>query len=180
MSRKLCISKTPIREAFKRLESESLIQILPRRGTYVSTYGIEDINEIYYIREILEGLAARLASQILNEDDFVRLHILVEKANQAALAKEIIEFSYFDSSFHLMFVQKCGSNRLMKIYGNIYDLVQIVRLQFLHLPLENTRLYKEHLDIISALESRSPDQAEEVVRRHLRRVKDGIMDKIKK
>ncbi|HZK53809.1 MAG TPA: GntR family transcriptional regulator [Desulfosporosinus sp.] len=175
LSSVLGISTTPIREAIKRLEVEGLIQIIPRVGAYVSKFSEKDVVDTYNLREMLEGFAGKLSCSLLKEEDFEHLQILVTKAREAARAKAIIPYSANASDFHLYIVEKCGNERLITFYKNIYSLIKIIRYQNLQLPNDIDVDFKEHINIINVLQNENPEKVEYFLREHVRGVKERIL-----
>ncbi len=171
LSELLGVSPTPIKDALFRLAGEGLVEIAPRRGTYVKDVTLEDIHEILQIRIILETAAVQAIATSLTDEQIGRFEELFRqmisfKAGESDQAgyKAYMER---DSEFHLLFFEILGNQRLLSIYRNLNAHIQIVRFRLLDRRGKHVTTDQEHAMILEALRERNPDKAKEAVRRHL-------------
>jgi DNA-binding GntR family transcriptional regulator len=171
LSEMLGVSHTPIKDALFRLAGEGLVEIAPRKGTYVKDVTLEDIHEILQVRLILEtevvgAIAAGLTDeQLLQFTGLYGQMISVRVGeNDVASYKAYMEH---DSEFHLLFFQILGNQRLLNIYRNLNAHIQIVRFRLLDRRGKNVTTDQEHANILEALRERNPEKAREAVRQHL-------------
>jgi len=171
LSEMLGVSPTPIKDALFRLAGEGLVEIAPRKGTYVKDVTLEDIHEILQTRIILETAAVETISASLTDEHLHRFEELFRQMisfnvgeNDVASYKSYMER---DSEFHLLFFQILGNQRLLSIYRNLNAHIQIVRFRLLDKRGKNVTTDQEHAKILEALRERNPEKAKDAVRRHL-------------
>lgn len=163
----LGISKTPIKLGIAKLEQEGLVDIIPRRGSYVIALTREDIKEIFLLREVLEGLAARLAIQHLSNDDIDRLKQIQSDINGDADVSDIQQHIRFDDRFHGTIIQAAGHRLLTESLNPILNKIEIVKYRTAVSVDRRAETVREHSAIIKALEDRDENAAESAMRRHL-------------
>jgi len=170
---RLNVSRTPIREALNQLSKEGLVEIIPRKGTYVRRWTLEEALEILLLREVLEGLAARLATEHLNPQDLEQLESYLESYRRGE-----IRYTESDRRFHEHIVTACGMKRLQEIIRNLHDSMQMIKA--LKASFESPRRIEqslaEHRRIIEALRSGDPDQVEQAMRDNFRRTRRFIKE----
>jgi DNA-binding GntR family transcriptional regulator len=171
LSEMLGVSHTPIKDALFRLAGEGLVEIAPRKGTYVKDVTLEDIHEILQVRLILETEAVGAITAGLTDEQLSRFTGLYGQMisvrvgeNDVANYKAYMEH---DSEFHLLFFQILGNQRLLNIYRNLNAHIQIVRFRLLDRRGKNVTTDQEHERILEALRERDPGKAKEAVRQHL-------------
>ena len=109
------ISRTPLREAFRVLEKQGLVEILPRRGTFVKRITRQDIEENFPVRAILEGLAARLAYENLRDKDINEMEEVIEYMEEAVQRKDFIDYAKNHIVFHEIFINASGNETLIAL-----------------------------------------------------------------
>jgi DNA-binding GntR family transcriptional regulator len=134
------ISRGPVREAFAELEKEGLIVTNPRKGTYVKSFSLKDIEEIYTLRAILEGYAVSLAFDRLQEQDLEYLHELLKQITEMAGKKDVIEVARLNMQFHRKILELSNHKRL-------YDTWQSLLAQTQMLSAMTTEYYTNLIDI---------------------------------
>ena len=171
LSELLGVSPTPIKDALFKLAGEGLVEIAPRKGTYVKDVTLEDIHEILKVRIILETAAVEAITAGLTDEQLSRFSGLYGEMISVK-GGENDETSYKaymerDSEFHLLFFQILGNQRLLNIYRNLNAHIQIVRFRLLDRRGKNVTTDQEHARILEALRERNPEKAKEAVRQHL-------------
>src|SRR5262245_21752528 len=96
----LGISRTPVREAIRRLQSEGLVESSPSRGVAVAQVSVEDVENAYLVLEVLEGLAGRLAAERLTDEGAAGLRRLMAQLQEAATAADLERWTQLDAEFH--------------------------------------------------------------------------------
>lgn len=173
---KLGVSRTPIKEALQRLESEGLVQIRPRRGTFVISIDPQEVEDTWEIRRVLETYAAERILDKASAADFARLREIVDELEGLYPETDVLEvvekIITLDHVFHTLFVSLAGNKRLSEIYDTIGHFVQLVRVQqiFMHSDLELARF--EHHEILSALDHRDSPALIRAVDEHITLSKD--------
>jgi DNA-binding GntR family transcriptional regulator len=169
LSKELKTSKTPIREALQQLEKEGFVENIPGKGSFVSRISFQDIREMFEIREILEG---EVAKRMITKADPGKLKTLRDKFISSENANGRSTTSHFKSGdeIHTFIIEALGNNRLMEIYRRLQDHVDRNRVYFFgqsH-PGRPEESFREHLEILDALEAQDPLRAEQAVRNHLK------------
>ncbi|MDD2897769.1 MAG: GntR family transcriptional regulator [Desulfuromonadaceae bacterium] len=160
------ISRTPIREAFRQLESEGYLTVIPRRGAVVSELSPKDIEEFYAIKSIMEGYAARLACVRFTEKDLDRLQATNDKLAELARIGDIKHFFKVHSDFHEQFIKASNNEKLYELIAGLVTKFQRLRFTSLNLPGRMLVSVQEHEKIIDAFRKRDADLAEALVRKN--------------
>ncbi|MCL4371271.1 MAG: GntR family transcriptional regulator, partial [Chloroflexi bacterium] len=160
LAQRLGVSRTPVREALRRLGQEGLVQTLPKKGTIIAGITIGDIREVFQIRLALEPLAARLATENFPREEISRLragHVPPTPPRTGIVA------DYLD--LHACIRRHCGNERLRSILELLnLDVSRVLGTANVH---HQMRSLEHHLRIIDALESRDGAAAEESMRDHI-------------
>lgn len=166
----LGVSRTPIREALQRLADENLISLTPHKGAIVTSVSIDDCQDIFRIRESLEGLAAALCATRMPSEQMESLKLEYDRlAAQAPDEKRMVAFG---KALHSALQESNGSRRLIRLLRLLrqeHDRVGLFQLQ------ASGRIrdaFAEHGEILAALQRREPSTAEAAMRRHVRRSAD--------
>ncbi len=146
----LGISRTPIREAFRQLESEGFISVTPRKGAVVSPITDKDVNEFYAIKSLLEGFAAKTACTKLAQKDIKRLESLNSQMGRCAEKSDVKGFFKLDNQFHDIFLKACGNEKLCAMVYQLVQQFERFRITALSVPGRMTVSVKQHRDIIEA------------------------------
>lgn len=159
------ISRTPIREAIRQLESEGLISVIPRKGAIVASISPQDISNFYELKMILEGHAARLAAKNLTENDLTKMETVNRQIEAASAKKNLSRVLDLHNEFHEIFLHACGNDKLHAIVQNLVMQFQRFRL----IPAMPGRIkgsIRQHTEIIEAFRRKDAARAEELVRKN--------------
>ncbi len=177
------VSRGPLREAISRLEGRKLIVRVPNLGPRVASFSGEDLLNVLVIRESLEGLAARLACLAITDAELAALRRLLSEHSRQ---KGILEGTGYyqeskDFDFHFHIIQASRNERLISILcDDLYDLLRLYRYKFSQAPGRAKDAFWEHNQILTALESRNPDLAEAVMKKHLATARKHIELSVRK
>jgi len=160
------ISRTPIREAFRQLESEGYLTVIPRRGAVVSEFSQKDVEEFYAIKSILEGYAARRACEKLTEKELGRLQAVNDRLAELAEHNDIKTFFRVHGDFHDMFIKAADNEKLRELISSLVTRFQRLRLMSLSLPGRMRISVQEHEKIIEAFRNKDAETAETLVRKN--------------
>lgn len=162
------VSRTPVREALQRLESNEFVIARPRKGLVVKGLSEEDLVEIFQIREALEGMAARLAARNARPGDIAALENLVDEM-ESVKDRDTNRLRELTGEFHLR-VARCADNtRLHRMIQELQDRVRQFGDSTLFLPDRASEALREHRNLLAAIRDGDGDGAEELVRTHRRR-----------
>ena len=171
------VSRGPLREAIRRLESRKLVEREVHVGTRVASLSFTDLIEIYYVREALEGQAARLAAERMGDQEVAGLYqLLAQHEQQQDLREDTAYFQReFDLDFHYRIIQGSHNQTLIRmLIGELYHLVRMYRYQFSTTANRPQKALHEHRRIVEAIESRDAEMAELLMRRHIGRARENI------
>ena len=160
------ISRTPIREAFRQLESEGYLTVIPRKGAVVTAFSSRDVEEFYAIKSILEGYAARCACDKLSDKDIEKLDAINEKLRQMADGGDVRNFFRIHNDFHDLFIRASENEKLQELISTLVNKFKRLRVASLSLPGRMHISVQEHEKIIEAFRKRNADLAEKLVRKN--------------
>src|SRR5512136_799218 len=158
------ISRTPIREAFRQLESEGYLTVFPRKGAVVVSFSQRDIEEFYAIKSILEGYAARRACEKLTPREMDKLQTINDRLALLAEEGDVKQFFKVHNSFHDLFVKAADNGKLTELITGLVGRFQRLRIASLSIPGRMEFSVKEHQKIIDAFKNKDADLAESLVR----------------
>lgn len=181
LSEKMNVSRTPIREAIKRLADDGLVKVEPRRGAYVANISIKDMLDVFEVREDMEGFVAKLAAQRINEEEKEELRKIASEYEEALSKTEdkenIIEL---DEKFHNYIVSCCGNETL----SELVKYVQELSLRFRYLYYNDYSLYEstaeQHNRIMEAINSGRAEEARTEADAHVKALKEFVFELGKK
>ncbi len=166
LAKELSVSRMPIREALHRLQVVGLVTSAPHRGTNVSKLSEPEIVEIYHIRAVLEGLAARLATPHLTEAEHQRLNELVDEMSGCAPTQDMERILQLNHEFHRIIWESARAPRLLALMENLHDASRRYRRTSLRLPGRIEQITREHRKIVQALTKRDAHAAEQFANEH--------------
>ena len=171
------VSRGPLREALRRLEARKLLTRIPHVGVSVVALTIEDVLQMYQVREVLEGMAARLAAQHATDEEVQSLKQLLQQHQQQTELQT--GKGYYqeegDFDFHYRIVKASRNEVLMQMLcGELYHRVRLYRYQFSVTEGRPHKAFAEHSRIIEAIESRDGELAEFLMRRHISSARKNI------
>jgi len=157
------ISRTPIREAFRQLESEGYLTVIPRKGAVVTELSERDITEFYAIKSILEGYAARLAAEKLTAREIERLEQINQKLADLAAEGDVKTFFKVHGEFHDLFIDAAGNEKLADLIRQVGMKFNRLRIASLSLPGRMEISVAEHRKLIEAFRARDGEAADHLV-----------------
>ncbi|MBI4874877.1 MAG: GntR family transcriptional regulator [Acidobacteria bacterium] len=163
--RELRLSRTPVREAILQLSKEGFIDVRPRMGTFVSHLDLRQIQEMYEVRSLIEGHAARLATELIPPQTLAALEdeLRAQKTEGEIDAKAISEAG---QNVHRLVVNCCGNRVLAQMILSLQDHFTRFRKLSLQIPEKTLSSHREHLEIVAALKCGDGGLAELLVHRH--------------
>jgi DNA-binding GntR family transcriptional regulator len=161
------LSRTPVREAFRRLEGEGLILVVPQRGSFVSQPSVEDILEIYQMRAPLEGMAARIAADSITDEQLRHLEDLLSAEAERRGRPSAERSLRLNREFHAIIFACTRNKRMAALLMDMQDQVHRVRVLWPSTLARLGETWKEHEQILAALKQRDGEAAERLMRGHL-------------
>jgi len=175
LAEQMGISRTPVREALLKLESEGIVRAASRVGFFVAALTKRDFTELFERREILESYAAEKAVNSIEEQDLRQLEELQQKATAAVEEGNLTAFMETEIAIHALILRKANNARLARMIESIKDLIQRERIISLKSADNVRKTHQEHGQIISALQQRDAKLAASVMRSHLAGVKARLI-----
>jgi DNA-binding GntR family transcriptional regulator len=166
LMQQLHLGRTPIREALQRLDAEGLVNIVPRRGTFVNDISITDLQKIFELRTALEGFCARLAAQRITEDQIERMESVLQDLDEVPDG-DPRALMVIDKRFHRLLYAAADNEFLAETLNRLYDL----SLRLWHLVLNHLEDVRhsiaQHRQLLDALRQGEEAKAEALVKEHI-------------
>ena len=163
----LGVSRTPVREAFRQLELEGLIQIIPNKGAYVTGITEKDVRDIYMIRSLLEGLCARWTTEHITKEQLEEMEENVYLAKFHAEKGHLEQLAELDNRFHDIMYEACNSKMLEHQLRDFHEYVLRVRKRTLNSANRGPKSNEEHEQILEAIKAGDADLAEKLANQHM-------------
>jgi len=176
----LGVSRTPVREALRKLELEGFIVMVPRKGAYVSDLTMKDVADVFEIRAALEGLAAALAAERITEEELETMERLLVEKGEAINLDDIDKLVEVDTKFHEAMYQASRNERLSAIISNLREQIQRFRLTSLSVPGRKEDSLKEHRSLLEAIQARDIQLARQLAQEHIENAENVLIDSLKK
>lgn len=175
LAEKYKVSKSPVREALRKLKLDGLVEVMPHKGYYIASISIDDLKDIFQTRLVLEVEAVEIAIQNATSDDIKELKEIVNINIQTINSKNFIKYSELNYQFHLLIV-KATKNKLIEniIEGLLTKLRRVLYKDLQNIDFKNMK--NEHLDIIYTIEKRDTNLARKIMKKHLLDAKKRIFD----
>ena len=166
LSLKYGVSNTPIRDAFRHLASLGFVENIPRRMVIVREISFKEIEDIYAIQSVLEGLAAELAVRLCGDEDVESLIGLFRRMEECVPRDDAEGYSTVDVEFHALFLRLSGNLRLVQMVDNARDHIARFRFLMLRHPGRLQESIGEHRRIVAAFLARDAEAANREVKHH--------------
>ncbi|MFT0549019.1 GntR family transcriptional regulator [Allopusillimonas ginsengisoli] len=172
LSKEIGVSRTPVRDALRRLTLEGLVETIPNQGSRLKRWDSDDLEEIFGLRVVLESYGARIAATRVTEKELVQLHALcdsmealVAEGVQSAEAKQ--QLTRLNERFHEAILQAAHSRRLAALAAQVISFPLVYRTFETYDPKEIVRSMAHHRELLDAFGVRDPVWAESIMRAHL-------------
>jgi DNA-binding GntR family transcriptional regulator len=174
LAKKFGVSQSVVREALLELQVCGLVETVDNRGVFVGQLNMQTLLESFDVREVHEGLVARSCVERVTRADLRVLRELVERMCSLGLAGKLEEMASLDREFHQQLLRLSGNSMLVRLAGNYGILGKVIRVG------RNPRVIRrEHLAILDAIEADRADQAERLMREHIRAGKKLVEARVK-
>ncbi|WP_375288300.1 GntR family transcriptional regulator [Sphingomonas sp.] len=164
------LSRTPIREAMRRLDAEGLISLIPNRGAFVARWTLGEIEQIYELRVMLEAFAARAAAERATEEQAADLRDLAEQMVAIVAEPEIDRdrVAVVNADFHRSVLEACGNGRLRDLLGSLTEMPLVMSTFRNYSRVELQRSAAQHRELVEAIAARDGEWASAVMTAHIR------------
>lgn len=178
LANQIGISRTPVREAFHKLERDDLVTRLPKGGFAVREFTKEDVEEIFGIRSALESYASYLASLHITPEKISQLEKKVKELEDALEKRDDEKFIQLNTEFHDLIYKSCKSKKLIEMINNFRDYFYRYRSALIHTEKGMNYSIEDHRRMLEAMKKKNPRLVERLVRNHLARGKELIIREI--
>ncbi len=174
----LGVSRTPIREALRKLELEGLVTTVPYKGPVVTLPTLEDARELYEVRAALEGQATALLAACAQPHDLEQLEAHVEAAEEAVRAGDVRAVLAANNAFHDELAHRCGNSLLESLINNLRNRIILLRVESLSLPGRPPRSVAEHREILARVRAHDPEGARRCMEVHILRAWEAAREQL--
>jgi DNA-binding GntR family transcriptional regulator len=169
LAAELDVSRNPVREALQALAGEGFVELEPRRGARVTNMSPERVTELFEVREVLEGLVAKLAAQRADEATLAQLRAVLHDGMRAAEAHDLAGLPALNTRFHHLLASIAGNHMLAETIERLRHLIEWIYSQ--RIAERAPQSWAEHGEIVAAIESGDAETAERVARNHIARAR---------
>ncbi|MCR5176988.1 MAG: GntR family transcriptional regulator [Anaerovibrio sp.] len=183
LAEELGVSRTPVREAIRKLELEGYVIMMPRRGTYVANLSIRDVNEVFEIRTSLDSLASGLAAERITDEELERLQRLLVAIGGYIEANDMEKIVETDTEFHDLLYQASRNSRLVGIIFNLREQLTRFRATSMAFPGRLKATLEEHRRIVEAIAQGDVAEAQAAAEYHMEKSEQTLlqsMEQLKK
>lgn len=167
LANKLGVSRTPIREAIRKLELEGLVVMIPRKGAEVARITEKDLRDVLEVRTSLEKLAIELACDRITEDDIYDLKLACKNLEESFGKDDLTAIAEKDVAFHDIIFRSTKNARLIQILNNLREQMYRYRLEYLKDTQSHDRLVEEHQRIVDAIIDKNKEEAVRLIQEHI-------------
>ena len=179
LAKKMGVSRTPVREAIRRLEIEGLVKMTPRKGAYVANLTIKDIIDVLEIRASLDSLATALSAQRATQNDIRELKQIHNQFEKVVKAENLQGSIKRDVEFHEVIYRSSGNEKLIQISNNLREQFHRFRVMFLKDMVSPKELIKEHFNILESIEKKDSKLSAKYAKIHVENQKKVIINAFK-
>lgn len=179
LAQKLGVSRTPIREAIRKLELEGLVVMVPRKGAEVADITEKDLRDVLEVRTALEELSIELAMKNMNDDDYKQLTEANKLFAKDSEGDDLIKITEADVAFHELIYMETGNKRLIQMINNLREQMYRYRLEYIKDKSTHARLVDEHNRIIDAMVKNDVAAAKAAIKLHVENQEENILKSIK-
>lgn len=179
LANKLGVSRTPIREAIRKLELEGLVVMVPRKGAEVADITEKSLRDVLEVRKALEELSVKLACDRITEEQIEELEQAAQEFKKILKSSDITEIAEADVHFHDVIYRAAENQRLMQLLSNLSEQMYRYRIEYLKNPDVHEKLLSEHEEIIRNIKNHEKESAVRITCEHIDNQVRAISDLIR-
>jgi len=184
LTKLLGVSRTPLREAFNRLKSDGLIEVVPRKGACVVELDAQDIDDLLEARQVIETAFFMRAARSLKREELLEIRQALERAHaqlqsqsgRAEWLQGLQTYLRIDRDLHDRLIEASGNKYWIKLYYDLRERIELCGYQVSRLPHRFRSIVQEHLDLIEALLKGDRAKGRQCMREHIRHVRQGAQE----
>lgn len=180
LANRLGVSRTPIREAIRKLELEGLVTMIPRRGAEVAQITEKSLQDVLEVRRTLDALSAELACERISEEELEQLGVACKKVEEAIAGKDLKKIAQADVAFHDIIVKATRNSRLVQMVNNLSEQMYRYRFEYIKDESKHSSLMDEHRIIFECLKKGDKETACKTAKLHIDNQEISVMEQIKK
>ena len=178
LAQKLGVSRTPVREAIRKLELEGLVLMIPRKGAEVAEITIKDLEDVLEVRAALEELAVCDACENITEEQILALKEAADNFQAALESDDLVKCAETDMAFHEIIYSATNNKRLLQILNNLREQMYRYRMEYVKDIRQRSNLVEEHRELLDAISSRDSIKAKELMKTHLLNQQQEVINNI--
>lgn len=179
LAEELGVSRTPIREAIRKLELEGFVVMFPRKGAYVAGISLKGIADVFEVRAALEALAVGLAAERITDEELEGLERVIVRKKESIDEGDVSRFIESDMKFHDTLYRASRNQRLMQILSNLQDEIHRFRSVSLAYPGRMQVAMEEHRKIIEAVADRDIARAQDLAWEHIENAENSLVEAVR-
>ncbi|MFA9377079.1 MAG: GntR family transcriptional regulator [Lachnotalea sp.] len=179
LAQRLGVSRTPIREAIRKLELEGLVTMVPRKGAEVAKITEKSLRDVLEVRKALEELAMQIACDKVNDDTLYDLVVALEDFKKAINSKELTAIAEADVNFHDVIYNSTNNEKLIQILNNLREQMYRYRIEYIKDYSSHERIIEEHEMMIECLRKQDKDRATVIICNHIDNQEMAVINSIK-
>ena len=179
LANRLGVSRTPIREAIRKLELEGLVIMIPRRGAEVAQITEKSMNDVLEVRRALDALCTELACDRISPEELEELRLACQKFEEMVKTKDLKKIVQADVALHNIIVQATRNQRLVQLINNLSEQMYRYRFEYLKDYSQHEKLVEEHRIIYESIVAKDRDTACKAAKIHIDNQEKAIIQKIR-
>lgn len=179
LANRLGVSRTPIREAMRKLELEGLVLMIPRKGAEVAEITEKSLRDVLEVRRALEELSVQIACDKITKEEIQRLTVAAEEFEAVAEDGDITKVAEADVKFHDIIYQATDNQKLIQLLNNLREQMYRYRVEYLKRRDFHAQLIKEHDQIIQMIEQKKKEDATKIMSQHIDNQVEAVIDAIR-
>ncbi|MBQ4536218.1 MAG: GntR family transcriptional regulator [Lachnospiraceae bacterium] len=179
LANRLGVSRTPIREAIRKLELEGLVIMIPRRGAEVAQITEKSMNDVLEVRRAMDALCVELACERITAEELEKLRLACDVFAEAVKTKDLKKIAHADVELHDIIVQATGNQRLVQLVNNLSEQMYRYRFEYIKDCTQHEKLIDEHRIIYESMVKKDKETASEAAKMHIDNQKKAIIEQIR-
>ena len=179
LANRLGVSRTPIREAIRKLELEGLVTMIPRRGAEVAQITEKSMNDVLEVRRAMDALCVELACDRISQEELGSLKKACENFEHAVRSKDVKKVAQADVALHDIILQATGNQRLIQLVNNLSEQMYRYRFEYIKDTTQHERLIEEHRIIYESIVNKDKITASKAAKMHIDNQEKAIINQIR-